>query len=136
MFFGKDRANGPINTTAKGVEGPLDMFEVVEQEEGNHSFNIPDPPIVRGEEVDGPINTQSTTHTSNRSSRKRKSVDPLITRVNGLENVMSSHLANANENIQEIALFYRQVAERESTRDKRRKHLASEIRKINGLSIQ
>ncbi|XP_038882353.1 mitogen-activated protein kinase kinase kinase 3-like [Benincasa hispida] len=57
-------------------------------------------------------------------------MDPLVTTVNGLENVMSSHLSNANDNIQEIAMFYRQVAERESTREARRNSLVSEIRKI------
>lgn len=86
--------------------------------------------------MDEPINTQSTTHISNRSSRKRtKSVNPLIVVVNGLENVMSSHLTNANENIQEIASFYRQVAERGSTIEECRDLLVSEIRKVDGLSI-
>ena len=46
---------------------------------------------------------------------------------------MSSHITNANENIQEITSFYRQIVERESIRE-RWNLLVSEIRKVDGLS--
>ncbi|CAK9309223.1 unnamed protein product, partial [Citrullus colocynthis] len=118
IVFGKDRAHG------LGAKYPTDMSEAVERDMDNNDFwrvmdgfYVLDPPIVGGEKVDrttsmseGATNTQSIVHTSNRSSKKRaRSVDPLVVAVNGLENVVSSHLSSANDNIQEIAMFYRQV---------------------------
>ncbi|XP_038883815.1 uncharacterized protein LOC120074677 [Benincasa hispida] len=71
IIFRKDRANG------LGAEGPADMFDAIEREMDNNDFwrdecgfYVPDPPIVGGEEVDGPTsmseattNIQSSAHT-------------------------------------------------------------------------